>query len=468
MTSPLLPLPAAVALLSAFLLAAASEFTVVTTSDSPALVDAPQTGFSARARTDPAEQAAVYEIMAATGNGWASSIPDVCRGRWHGIECMPDRDEVYHIVSLSFGALSDDTAFPACDRRRSTLSPALACLPHVRGLFFYQCFSGNPQPVPAFLGRLGATLRSLVLRQNGHVGAIPPELRNLTSLRVLDLHGNSLSSSIPPSLAALPRLHLLDLSRNQLTGEIPRFSLPSVSVLDLNDNLLHGQIPASLGSCASLIKLDLSKNRLSGTIPSSLGELRELILLDLGHNRLSGPLPASLGRLASLKALILGANHMGPAAFPDGAFEGMRALTTLVLSGTGLRGPIPESIGRITTLRVLYLDDNHLNGSVPASFRDLGSLSELRLDGNQLSGPLPFSRQVLWRMGRKLKVSNNPGICYNASAGERGNREASYLPGAGPCGAVSATATMSTTGTRAPAVASAATAAASRGSPGGH
>lgn len=464
------PLLAAMALVSACLLVSASEFTVVTTSDSPALVDAPQTGFSARARTDPAEQAAVYEVMAATGNGWASSIPDVCRGRWHGIECMPDRDEVYHVVSLSFGALSDDTAFPACDRRRSTLSPALARLPHIRGLFFYQCFSGNPQPIPAFLGRLRATLRSLVLRENGHVGAIPPELGNLTSLRVLDLHGNSLSSSIAPSLAALARLQVLDLSGNQLTEEIPRLSLPSLSVLDLNSNFLHGQIPSSLGSCASLVKLDLSKNRLSGTIPASLGELRELILLDLSHNRLSGPLPASLGRLASLKALILGSNHVGPAgAIADAAFDGMKALMTLVLSGMGLQGAIPESIGRITTLRVLYLDGNHLNGSIPANFRDLASLSELRLNDNQLSGPLPFSRQVLWRLGRKLRVSDNPGLCYDAGAGERSGGEPSYLPGLGPCGAVSTAATVSTAAPPAASVTSTATAAASGGSrPGGH
>lgn len=54
------------------------------------------------ARTDPVELQAVHAMMAATGNAWASSIPDVCvkSGRWHGIECALD-GEVYHVIGLS-------------------------------------------------------------------------------------------------------------------------------------------------------------------------------------------------------------------------------------------------------------------------------------------------------------------------------------------------------------------------------
>ena len=106
------------------------------------LIDGPQTGFSMNkngARTNPQEQEAVYDIMRATGNDWATDIPDVCRGRWHGIECMPDKDNVYHVVSLSFGALSDDTAFPTCDQTKSYLSESITKLPHIRTLFFYRC-----------------------------------------------------------------------------------------------------------------------------------------------------------------------------------------------------------------------------------------------------------------------------------------------------------------------------------------
>ncbi|CAL4975212.1 unnamed protein product [Urochloa decumbens] len=394
-----------------------AEFTVVVpdTSASAALVDAPQPGFSDTARTDPAEQRAVQEVMAATGNGWAWGIPDVCRGRWHGIECVPDRGgAVYHVVSLSFGALSDDTAFPACDAASATLSPAVLALPHLRSLFFYRCFTGNPQPVASFLGRLGPAFRSLVLRQNGHVGPIPAELGNLRALRVLDLHGNDLSSAIPATLQSLAHLQMLDLSYNRLAGAVPEFRFHRrLSVLDLSHNALQGPVPAGLGQCRSLLKIDLSQNLLSGTIPDALGDLSELILLDLSHNALSGPIPAALGRLSSLRSLILSDNRMQFTTVPGGFFAGLKALTTLVLSGMGLSGTIPESIGELSELRVLRLDGNQFTGVIPASFRRLEKASELRVDGNRLVGPIPFGKELMWRLGKKLRVGGNDGLCYD-------------------------------------------------------
>jgi len=395
-----------------------SEFTVVLPDSNSPLLDSPQTGFSTRARTDPVEQEAVYKIMASTGNSWAGSIPDVCRGRWHGIECTPDTNDVYHVVSLSFGALSDDTAFPTCDRTTSTLHPAILKLTHLRTLFFYRCFSDNPQPIPALLGRLGPTLSSLVLRGNGHVGPIPAELGNLTSLKLLDLHGNRLGSFIPPALARLTRIQKLDLSSNQLTGRVPKLSSPVLSVLDLSHNFLQGSIPGSLlARSDSLIKLDLSRNRLTGPIPDSINNLRNLMLLDLSHNSLSGPLTKSLGGLVSLRALILKGNFMAPAMIPANGLSGLKELSTLVLSNMGLTGPIPECIGELTSLRVLYLDGNELNGSIPLSFRKLEKLSELRLENNKLEGLIPFGKEMVWRMGRKLRIENNTGLCYDLREG---------------------------------------------------
>uniref|UniRef100_A0A0D9V324 Leucine-rich repeat-containing N-terminal plant-type domain-containing protein n=1 Tax=Leersia perrieri TaxID=77586 RepID=A0A0D9V324_9ORYZ len=429
---------AALTMVVVAMLAAAcrAEFTVVVpdSSSSSALVNAPQTGYSDRARTDPAEQRAVQEVMAATGNGWASGIADVCRGRWHGIECVPDHGEVYHVVSLSFGALSDDTAFPACDAARASLSPAVLALPHLKSLFFYRCFTANPQPIPAFLGRLGLAFRSLVLRENGHVGAIPPEVGNLTALRVLDLHGNHLTRTIPATIQSLTHLQLLDLSYNRLSGEVPHFNFQHLGILDLSHNALQGGVPASLGQCRSLLKIDLSQNRLTGAIPDAIGDLSELILLDLSRNSLSGPIPEALGRLSSLRSLILGDNRMQFTTVPGDFFAGLKALTTLVLSGMGLEGSVPESIGELGRLRVLRLDNNEFTGVIPASFRQLERASELRVDGNRLVGPIPFGKEMMWRLGKKLRVGGNEGLCYDAK--QQGLEGVVALAGVSDCDSV--------------------------------
>ncbi|KAD6118711.1 hypothetical protein E3N88_09982 [Mikania micrantha] len=391
------------------------SFTVIM-SDSgvpSALVDAPQTGFSMNngAKTDHDEQQAVYDVMKATGNDWATDIPDVCRGRWHGIECMPDKNNVFHVVSLSFGALSDDTAFPICDPTRSYISPSITKLPHIRTLFFYRCFTEKPQPIPSFLGQLGPSLQTLVLRENRHVGPIPVELGNLTSLRVLDFHKNDLNGSIPVSFSRFTGLKSLDLSSNKLTGSIPSLSFRELTILDLNQNHLTGSIPAAIGNCVSLLKIDLSRNRLSGQIPDFINMLTGLTLMDLSYNSLTGPIPPALN-LGSLQALILNGNPIG-STIPTTAFDGLNNLMILILSDTGLYGPIPESLSQLPNLRILHLDRNQLNGSIPATFRNLNGLSELRLNDNELLGPIPFGKEMIWNMKRKLKLENNLGLCYD-------------------------------------------------------
>ncbi|GLJ08446.1 hypothetical protein SUGI_0088920 [Cryptomeria japonica] len=420
-------------------------FTIILPDSPSNLINTPQTGYTMnmdKAHTDPEEQRAVYEIMTATGNGWASSIPDVCKGRWHGIECMPDQSKVLHVVSLSFGALSDDTAFPTCDNS-SFISPAIIHLPHLKRIFFYQCCKGNPQPIPNFIGLLNNSLESLVLRENGHVGNIPPELGNLAKLHTLDLHGNNINSAIPTELGGLIRLQLLDLSKNMLVGQIPTSfeSLTNINILDLNHNLLSGPISDQLRGLNSLRKLDLSSNQLSGAVPALLGHLRSLVLLDLSHNSLSGRLPDSLGDLKLLQALILQGNSIdGP--IPE-AIGGLQELMIMVLSNAGLKGPIPGTLGSLTKLRVLYLDGNRLNGSIPVSLGKMNHLSELKVNGNLLTGPVPFGREFMWRLGRRLKLADNPGLCYQPiDAGEE--MDSSFLSGIKYCSEHKATGHVST------------------------
>lgn len=409
-------------------------FTVIM-PDSGALVDGPQTGLpgsNTGAQTDPQEQEAVYDIMRATGNDWATEIPNVCRGRWHGIECVPDKDNVFHVVSLSFGSLSDDTAFPTCDPTRSSISPSVTKLPHLRTLFFYRCFTNNPQPIPSFLGQLGSSLQTLVLRENNHIGPIPPELGNLTYLTVLDLHKNNLNGSIPHSLGHIQDLKSLDLSCNKLSGSFPNITFPSLSILDLNQNNLKGSLPNSLLSSNSLLKIDLSRNRISGPIPN-LENLENLVLLDLSYNTLTGPLPNTLQNQRSLQALILNGNPSISTTIPKDMFLGLNNLIILGLSNTDLKGPIPESLGDLAMLRVLHLDGNQLNGTIPSTFAKLNSLSELRLDNNKLVGPIPFKRERVWRMGRKLRIHNNLGLCYDEKSGLGNDLDSLASAGIGLC-----------------------------------
>ncbi|PIN08537.1 hypothetical protein CDL12_18889 [Handroanthus impetiginosus] len=399
------------------------------------LVDGPQSGLPTSnntTRTNAREQEAVYDIMRATGNDWATDIPDVCRGRWHGIECMPDKDNVFHVVSLSFGALSDDTAFPTCDPTRSSISPSITKLPHLRTLFFYRCFSNNPQPIPKFLGQLGSSLQTLVLRENGHIGPIPQELGNLTRLTVLDLHKNNLNGSIPTSLGRIMGLKSLDLSNNRLSGSIPGISFPTLSVLDLNQNHLTGSLPIPLFTTSSLMKIDLSRNRFSGPIPD-LNGLKDLILLDLSYNILTGPFPKSLQGLKSLQALILTGNPSMSTCIPKNTFVELNNLMILDLSDMNLDGSIPNSLGQLTSLRVLHLHGNQLNGTIPSSFANLNGISELRLDNNKLIGPIPFKREKVWRMGRKLRLNNNLGLCYDAKSGLGDDLDTLSNAGIGHC-----------------------------------
>ncbi|KAK9129217.1 hypothetical protein Sjap_009704 [Stephania japonica] len=417
----------------------ALPFTVIMPDSSTpsALVDGPQTGFSMNkngARTNPHEQEAVYEIMKATGNGWATDIPDICRGRWHGIECMPDKDEVYHVVSLSFGALSDDTAFPTCEQKQSFISHYVTKLPHLRTLFFYRCFGSNPQPIPTFLSQLGPTLQTLVLRENGHVGPIPNELGNLTHLKVLDLHKNNLNGSIPVSFARLTGLRSLDLSGNRLKGPVPGLSFPNLNILDLSENILTGTIPSQiLNTSPNLIKMDISRNRLSGPIPQAIGKLKSLMLMDLSYNLLTGPIPDTFSHLSSLQALILKGNQMITTAIPTNGLNGLKNLMILVLSDMSLQGPIPESLGSLPSIRVIHLDQNRLNGSIPQSFQNLKGLRELRLNENQLAGRVPFDREMVWKMGRKLRLNNNPGLCLDPNSDLEAGSGSSFVSGIRYC-----------------------------------
>ncbi|XP_062201982.1 protein TOO MANY MOUTHS-like [Phragmites australis] len=98
---------------------------------------------------------------------------------------------------------------------------------------------------------------------------------------------------------------------------------------------------------------------------------------------------------------------------PGDVFFGLKALTVLVLSGMGLAGSITESIEDLSELRVLRLDNNQFTSVILASFQRLERASELCVDGNWLVGPISFDKEMIWRLGKKLRVGSNDRLCYD-------------------------------------------------------
>lgn len=370
------------------------------------------------AKTDPVELQAIYAMMAATGNAWATTVPDVCEksGRWHGIECMQD-GEIFHVVALSFGLVTDRaTAFPAC-APDATISPAVGNLTHLRKLSYFACCAANPQPIPREIGLLGATLETLHLRSNGHIGALPPELAALTKLRTLDVHGNALTGTMPVWLSSLAALQVVDVSENAFRGELAAaafHNLERLVILDASANRLGGAVPASIGRLTALKKLDFSDNNLTGAIPAPVGELRSLLSLNLARNALTAPLPTSLAALVNLKSMDLGGNRFRESI--PAWFGNLRSLEGLVLSGAEFSGAIPSELGLLRNLRALFLDSNKLTGAIPEALGGLDRVYELALSDNLLAGPVPFSVSFVSRLGRRLRLENNDGLCYEFQA----------------------------------------------------
>ncbi|KAA8539820.1 hypothetical protein F0562_026512 [Nyssa sinensis] len=183
---------------------------------------------------------------------------DPCDDSFEGVVCNEKRQVAN--ISLQGKGLS------------GTLSPAIAGLKHLTGLY---------------------------LHYNSLYGEIPSDISNLTELSDLYLNVNNLSGNVPPELGNMASLQVLQLCCNQFTGSIPTQlgSLKKLSVLALQSNQLSGAIPASLGDLGLLVRLDLSFNHLFGSIPTSLAGAPLLEVLDVRNNTFSGDVPPALKRL---------------------------------------------------------------------------------------------------------------------------------------------------------------------------
>ncbi|KAK8953497.1 hypothetical protein KSP40_PGU010613 [Platanthera guangdongensis] len=365
--------------------------------------------------------------------GWAELHPLPCTETpWPGIQCETaagDTDRL-HVASIHVGP--DVASFPPC-KSSATLHPeGLLHLPFLKTLSLFSCFlSPNSVSLPPSLFTSSSSLEQLVLDSNtGLSGKIPSSISNLTRLRVLCLSQNAFHGVIPPEFGHLLSLQELDLSYNHLTGQMPEEigSLLNLGIIDLSSNELQGTIPASLSTLHSLQKLDLSFNSLCGTVPPELGELKRLVLLDLSHNNLTGPLPETLAGLNELEYFLMENNPLNtgiPIFLAD-----LKKLQAVGLSRCGLTGPIP-SLTSLVSLAALSLDRNKLNGTVPRSLESLPKLGQLNLSKNQLSGEITFSEQFMMRLGKRLDLRDNTGLCTMLNT--TFHHEASFNLEAPPC-----------------------------------
>ncbi|XP_076996895.1 leucine-rich repeat and calponin homology domain-containing protein 4 isoform X2 [Tamandua tetradactyla] len=132
-----------------------------------------------------------------------------------------------------------------------------------------------------------------------------PALGNLTALTYLNLSRNQLSS-LPPYICQLP-LRVLIVSNNKLGALPPDIrALGSLRQLDVSSNELQS-LPAELCSLTSLRDLNVRRNQLS-TLPDELGDL-PLVRLDFSCNRVSR-IPVSFCRLRHLQVILLDSNPL--------------------------------------------------------------------------------------------------------------------------------------------------------------
>ncbi|KAF5479442.1 hypothetical protein F2P56_000262 [Juglans regia] len=195
-------------------------------------------------------------------------------------------------------------------------------------------------------------------------GAMPRDLRGLSSLETLNLRGNKFRS-IPYSICHLSSLLFLDLSECDLSdGAIPSDlrALSSLRTLKLRGNKFTC-IPNSICHLSSLQFLDLSNCNLSdGAIPSDLRGLSSIGRLDLSGNKFRS-IPDSISRLSSLTMLDLSNCNLSNEAIPSD-LSGLSSLLSLDLSGNNFSS-IADRIWQLSHLEELLLRNCSMLQSLP-------------------------------------------------------------------------------------------------------
>lgn len=357
----------------------------------------------------------LFEVMGALLDDpdWAQAHPQPCTDTpWPGVDCEVsiENPSIFHVTKIHIGP---DIIFPPC-KPSAFLSESLVKLQYLKTLSIFSCFVTSNVTLPPSIFHPSSSLEHLALQSNPTLyGDLPQTLGEVASLKVISLSQNNLQGNIPKQIGGLLCLEQLDLSYNHFSGHIPNEigGLKSLSILDISWNEIEGDLPDSLGELQFLTKMDLGSNKLTGKVPTTLGRLKRLVLLDMSHNFISGPIPESLSSLELLEYLLIDDNPI-KARLPQ--FIGfLKNLESISISGCGLIGPIPNSLSSLKNLTSLSINNNSLMGTVPPNLGSLQNLDELNLSHNNLSGVLEFSDEFIGRLGTRLDVRGNRGLCIS-------------------------------------------------------
>ncbi|XP_034888200.1 leucine-rich repeat receptor-like protein kinase TDR [Populus alba] len=310
---------------------------------------------------------------------------------WSGIKCNPATAQ---ITSLDLSHRNLSGAIPAEIRY-------LTSLVHLN--LSGNAFDGLLQPAIFELG----DLRILDISHNNFNSTFPPGISKLKFLRVFNAYSNNFTGPLPKEFVWLRFLEELSLGGSYFTGEIPRSygSFLRLKYLHLAGNELEGPLPPDLGFLSQLEHLELGYHPLlSGNVPEEFALLTNLKYLDISKCNLSGSLPPQLGNLTKLENLLLFMNQF-TGEIPV-SYTNLKALKALDLSVNQLSGAIPEGLSSLKELNRLSLLKNQLTGEIPSGIGELPYLDTLELWNNNLTGVLPqklgSNGNLLW-----LDVSNN-------------------------------------------------------------
>ncbi|KAB2601467.1 LRR receptor-like serine/threonine-protein kinase RCH1 [Pyrus ussuriensis x Pyrus communis] len=212
-------------------------------------------------------------------------------------------------------------------------------------------------------------------------------LPQITLLEKLVTTPIALSPSLFGALSSLETLALV--SNPALAREIP----PNF----LSQNNLQGKIPREIGGLVRHEQLDLSYNNPSGDIPQEIG--------GLGKSQV----PSSVGQLQLLQKIDLSSNRLRGIILRD--VGQLQWLVLFDLSQNLINGSIPDSLSGLEILECWVVEKNPINSEIPYKFGTLPSLDRPNLSNNQLSGALSLPEDFIERLGKRLDVRGNNGLC---------------------------------------------------------